>query len=278
MFTEFKRGIPAIIVFAAGGVLYGAFVAGSFCHAVNLPESSNFLSNSAFESYLFYMAEAVSGIIPECARCCNCIHGSFFLGSDLLCNPALSSGFFFPFVVFPCLRVKNTGWKNIPDNDKRTDVYNYIKENPGIYFSEIYRVSGLNKGTVEYHLKVLESEGLINTLSANGRLHYFASNSSYSKDEKNLILILKNGILRSILEVIYRNPGINNKGIAEDLGYSESTVSRHLNCLKDCGIVRPHTSGWFVMYDIDDEYHERIKQFFYSESFSSLDNDKKLNY
>ena len=161
--------------------------------------------------------------------------------------------------------MKKNNLKDIYENQVRFEIYKIIKENPGIYFNEIIRKGALKKGTVEYHLKIMESGRVISSICENGRHHYVIGDSSYSKDEKELFLILQNGNLKKIITEIYKNPEIYNKKIAENTGCSESTTSKHLGYLREKGIVESQTRGWFTMYNIGDDFYNLIEKHVYSE-------------
>ena len=46
-------------------------------------------------------------------------------------------------------------------NPTRRRIFNYIKENPGRYFSAIMRAMGLSKRGLGYHLEKMLEEGII---------------------------------------------------------------------------------------------------------------------
>lgn len=62
-------------------------------------------------------------------------------------------------------------------------MYNFIKENPGVYFRELVARVKINKGTAEYNLKVLELIGLITSLQNKRYKRYFINNSTFSYRE-----------------------------------------------------------------------------------------------
>ncbi|ADN36355.1 conserved hypothetical protein [Methanolacinia petrolearia DSM 11571] len=172
---------------------------------------------------------------------------------------------FMGFNIFPSIIFGSVTRKNILENQIRFEIYKLIDENPGIYFSEILRDGDLKKGTLEYHLKIMESEGTVCSVCESGKHHYFIGDSSYSNEEKELFLIMRDGTLKRIITEVYKNPRINNKKIAENTGYSESTTSKHLGFLKGKGVIESQTKGWFTMYNISDDFYNLFEKHIYSE-------------
>jgi len=168
---------------------------------------------------------------------------------------------FMPLTFLSILRFREINPDNILKNQKRLGIYNYIKENPGMYFREISRNTGLRKGTAEYHLKMMESEGLIKSCTGKGRLHYFINNPTYSGQEMELISVLRDDSLRAIVTEIYRHPEINNTKIAEITGYSESTTSKHLGFIREVGIIEAYPRGGFTMYHMAAGYGSLLEKY-----------------
>lgn len=56
----------------------------------------------------------------------------------------------------------------------------------------------------------------------------------------------------SILEALRDSP-LNVSQIIEATGLSQSNVSNHLGCLKECGLVAAQQSGRYVTYQLSDD-------------------------
>ena len=56
----------------------------------------------------------------------------------------------------------------------------------------------------------------------------------------------------SILNAVY-NGALTVSEIVETTGLTQSNVSNHLGCLRDCGLVTPEQKGRFVYYELSDE-------------------------
>ena len=255
-----------LLIILASGVISGISLKSYYLEILHdLPEFGNSViydQNGSYENGLFKMK-----IIFQIQESKQIRFNTFCLDSILVFFPdfAFKSKFFIPFIKFPFLIFIAVDRKKILENKRRFEIYTLIKENPGMYFSEISRETNFKKGTVEYHLKMMESGGIIKPFSENGKLYYFIKNSQYSKEEKQLILILRDETLKKVIMEIYKNPKNNNKKIAETIGYSESTASKHLKFLKNHGIIESRTQGWYTMYDISDEFHDLLEKYIYPE-------------
>lgn len=144
--------------------------------------------------------------------------------------------------------------ENALDNPQRRKILRFVKRNPGLHFREILRRVPLTRGTLDYHMKTMESVGLLKTISGRGRVHYFVAGAPYSAEEETLITVLRNGSLRRIITEIYLNQGAYNEEIAEDVGLSGATVREHVRYLEDLGVVIAERDGRCVRYTLAGNY------------------------
>lgn len=61
----------------------------------------------------------------------------------------------------------------------------------------------------------------------------------------------------SILNALY-NGALTVSEIVETTGLTQSNVSNHLGCLRDCGLVTAEQKGRFVYYELSDERVGRL--------------------
>lgn len=169
---------------------------------------------------------------------------------------------FIPIRLFPILGgYKRISRSNVLENTNRDKLYGFIKSFPGSYFSEIITETGLNKGTVEYHLGMMKTEEMIATYKTNGKLRYFLNHSTYKKEEQTVISVLKNDVHRKIILEILNNQSINHKTLAEKIGVSAPTITQHIKHLEEQGIVKVDTKGWYTIYSIDSNCFDSLKKY-----------------
>jgi len=61
----------------------------------------------------------------------------------------------------------------------------------------------------------------------------------------------------SILDAL-RNGALTVSEIVETTGLTQSNVSNHLGCLRDCGLVTANQKGRYVYYELSDERVGRL--------------------
>ncbi len=161
----------------------------------------------------------------------------------------------------PYLGYRQIVRKTILDSSARLKLYNFIKENPGTYFREIIKRTEIKKGNVEYHLGMMKAKGMIVFSKTNGKKRYFLNNSTYKEEEQTIIAALKNDIHRRIILEILNNQSINHITLAERIGVSGSTITHHIKHLKEQGIVKAETRGWYTIYNIDSNCFDSLKKY-----------------
>lgn len=144
--------------------------------------------------------------------------------------------------------------ENALESPQRRKILRFVKRNPGLHFREILRRVPLTRGTLDYHMKTMESVGLLKTILERGRVHYFVAGAPYSAEEENLIIALRNESLRRIITEIYLNQGACNEEIAEDVELSGATVYEHIRYLEDLGVVIAERDGRCVRYTLAENY------------------------
>ncbi len=161
--------------------------------------------------------------------------------------------------------------------DTRKRIYEEIVLNPGLHFRELQRRLGMQVGMLEYHLGVLEKEGLIVSKSDGKYVRYFA-NTHMTREERRIIGVLRNEKMRRIVIYILENERVNHREIAKSLGMSPSTLSYYLKSLVKEGILVKETEGRESYYRVRDERSVANTIIRYRKSFfdSVVDNFVKL--
>ncbi len=124
----------------------------------------------------------------------------------------------------------------------RQEVYRWVCENPGAYFFEIANELAIPAGTLAWHLRVLEAEGLIEKIKFGGRVVFYPKHLRDATIEK-AFLILRNDNARKIFEIIAANPGIHQSEIVERFGLNHDTVRWHIKRMIKAGLVSVSRRG-----------------------------------
>ncbi len=122
--------------------------------------------------------------------------------------------------------------------DNRELVEQSVMNNLGVSFTELKEITGLVNGVVQYHIRrsdrIEKKRGVI--------LEKGACSGCGLRDictRKCLIGELRDLRKRRILEM--KHEGFSQKEIASDLGIDESTVSYHVNRMRDMDLLEGET-------------------------------------
>jgi len=148
--------------------------------------------------------------------------------------------------------------ENALDNPRRLEILSFIKANPGLHFRELLRTMSVARGTLDYHIRIMVSEGLLKIVPEKGRIHYFIADSRYSIEEETLIVAMENDGLRGIITQIYQNQGARTEELAEESGLSKATIYTRVKHLENLGIVRSDRAGRHVRYTLTNNYSRAL--------------------
>jgi predicted transcriptional regulator len=111
-----------------------------------------------------------------------------------------------------------------------------VRAHPGIHESDLAREVGLRHNHVQYHLRVLEEVGIVETRHFGGLKCIFEL-GKLSSAEKAMAMAQR-GRSQEVLLLVTQEPGIAQRELARRLGMSESSIKWHLDRLEGSGVVR----------------------------------------
>lgn len=142
----------------------------------------------------------------------------------------------------------------------RMEIYNFVKNNPGIHFRGICDNLGLSIGVVQYHLGVLTSAGLLSVYSDGRCKRYFESNTFAETDVKTISL-LRHETTRRILTALSQSDSILHKDLVHRLRISSQALTWQMNRLKETGLIEAMKEGMSVKYFLNEENALALKRF-----------------
>lgn len=125
--------------------------------------------------------------------------------------------------------------KNVLDNKGRLRVFTTIQEYPGIHFSALRDRTGMNRGTLRYHLSILRITGKVNCFRDGIFLRFVTG--SMPADDRIVVSRFQNGPDRKILSFLLDHADTSQRDIACALGIAPSVVSSRVRYLHDDGVV-----------------------------------------
>jgi predicted transcriptional regulator len=140
----------------------------------------------------------------------------------------------------------------------RLEIYNFIKNNPGVHFRGVCNSMDLPVGVVQYHLGVLENAGLVRVYDDGQLKRYFESNT-YTAKEVKLISLLRHETTGKILADLSQNTFVLHKDLARNLGVSPQALSWQMNQLKKTGLIETAKEGINVKYSLNGENASEIR-------------------
>ena len=129
----------------------------------------------------------------------------------------------------------------------RREIYQLVCETPGSYFYEIVSALDSPQGTLSWHLRMLEKDGLIKSAKFGGKRLYFPKMLRSESAEKAFV-ILKNSTAAKVFDHIVNNPGCYQTEIAEILGIHHDTVRHHIVRLAEAELIDIMRDGRTVKY------------------------------
>lgn len=133
---------------------------------------------------------------------------------------------------------------NILKNGTRLKILDHIKKNPGVNFSVISKETGVNRGTLSYHLKILDMHDKIKVY----KNRYFENHMKFNDDEQKILNQLKKDMPRKIIKILIEHPGASRKEISGEIGITDQAVSWYMKHLRADGIIVSETLGQFNKY------------------------------
>lgn len=145
-------------------------------------------------------------------------------------------------------------------NENRVRVLNFVTRSPGATLYEISRGTGMNVGTVRYHLFILTVNHRIKgSLEGKKYVRYFVNCGAYTVDEMAILALLRREPIGRLLDAMIACPGLTNREMARVSGLPESLTSRYLRELADEGIAeKRRQENGRLSYVLLDRYKEAI--------------------
>lgn len=125
------------------------------------------------------------------------------------------------------------------DHDAREALHRRIEGAPGLYLSALADEAGLPLSTARHHLRVLESEGLIEAAKIRGKRCYFPP----STEHRSLEAAMANEAQASVLATLAEFEGATVSDVAAALDVDPSTATDQLQGLAAAGLVERERDG-----------------------------------
>ncbi|MFX0142043.1 MAG: hypothetical protein ACFFDN_50870 [Candidatus Hodarchaeota archaeon] len=147
---------------------------------------------------------------------------------------------------------------NLLNHEKRKQIYEYVKKNPGANNREIRRTFNLGSYDTFRNLEYLEMFGFIRSKEFMNKKAYFLFDSDESEDER--ILVLRNNRTKLIFEQISNQEKIRLFEIERNLNLSHGQIQPHIKKLIDYKLVELVVENKIKYYTIkNSQLNQNIK-------------------
>ncbi len=134
--------------------------------------------------------------------------------------------------------------------DNRYIVLNIIKNNQGIRYMELKRLTGLSYGTLTYHLTRLEREGSIRIVRSARMSRYYTND--IDDLQADIIECIRSRVCKEILIMILKYGTVTLDGLTKSLKKAKTTINYHIERLKVKGIIDGERVGRYIFYRLKD--------------------------
>ncbi|MFC7059067.1 winged helix-turn-helix transcriptional regulator [Halovenus salina] len=135
--------------------------------------------------------------------------------------------------------------------DSRRALYQHIADNPGVHFRALTAEFEYAKGTIQYQLRWLADEGLINE-SSDGKYTRYYPTADFDEADRTVMNALRREYSRRVLAHLLAEGPLSTTELGERLDKAKSTVSWHLSNLSEAELVTKERKGRRVVYDVAD--------------------------
>ena len=151
--------------------------------------------------------------------------------------------------------------QDVLKNRNRLSVFNYVSSNPGCTPIEISVRQNMNKGTVKYHVFMLESQGKIILRRAGRYIRLFNSSQANSELVKTVLSYVKNDTSKGLLYAIMEEPGVTNKKLSEKFSLDKSSVHWHIERFINDRLVKFEQEGKNKRYFLEPDVIRVLSNF-----------------
>ncbi len=138
-------------------------------------------------------------------------------------------------------------------NEKRQLIYNYVKQNPGTYFSRIVIILEIPNHEVTWHLNILQKFGFIDKRSFNKHELFFKPDLNFPDVIVNYFLLKKKS--QRIIDYLKTNDyGLTKTQITKDLQMHPYTVDKYLENLENYRLIFKNKKDNKILYFLNEKY------------------------
>ncbi len=165
--------------------------------------------------------------------------------------------------------------EEILENERRNEIYEFIKKNPGLHLRELQRRLNLPLTSLEYHIDYMVRKSVLMKESSKHYSRYYAKH--LDDEDKRILKSLRQKRLREIVLILLEKEKAKFSFLLESLDIPPSTLSFYLKYLIKNKIINKNKIGYENIYSLIEI--DRIAKVLITYKSSFIDKliDKTLN-
>jgi len=158
----------------------------------------------------------------------------------------------------------------------RRAIYQYVADNPGVNFRTLLDNLDYAQGTLQYHLRWLADEALIE-VSDDGQYTRYYPATEFDEADRTVMNALRREYSRRILAHLLADGPLTTSELSDRIDKAQSTVSWHLSKLAEADLVTKERDGRRVIYEVTDPDRVRYLYTIHRKSFTDRVVDRLLD-
>jgi predicted ArsR family transcriptional regulator len=148
----------------------------------------------------------------------------------------------------------------MPFNNTRTQIYNYIESNPGIQFRGVCAGLCIPVGLAQYHLGVLIKAGLVSFIR-DGRYKRFFPAKKFSRKEMLTISLLRHKTARKIFEALLNKKQLSHGELAGEVSITSQALTWQMKRIGKTQFVLQTNEGLKTIYSLDENSTQTLTRY-----------------
>jgi predicted transcriptional regulator len=155
------------------------------------------------------------------------------------------------------VRHSKTRPENLDKHPVRRRILDIVRRKPGAIASELCRSLDMEWGTIQYHLHLLESAQLLESVAMGRDRNFFVPD--LSNEMQRRFAILRRGRVPDVVQAVADEPGINQRGLSRRIDMSRKVVREYVNLLEAEGLLATQHQGGRVAYFPTNQLYEFLR-------------------
>lgn len=162
-----------------------------------------------------------------------------------------------------------------PDLESRREIFARVEATPGIHFRHLLEQVDYAQGTLQYHLRRLADDGLVEVADDGQYTRYYPA-GSFDERDRDVMNALRRKYSRRVIAHLLSDGALTTGELSDRLEKSPSTISWHLSKLAESGLVTKERDGRAVHYELADPDRARYLYVIHQQSFTDRLVDRLL--